>query len=53
VINLENGGGSWVEYNVSLDQLDTRVGHPINRGAPGLWSWLRPRLAAFFANRDS
>lgn len=53
VINLENGGGSWVEYNVSLDQLDTRVGHPINRGAPGLWSWLRPRLAAFFADRDS
>lgn len=49
VINLENGGGTWHEYAVTLDQLDARVGVPIRHGAPGLWDWLQPRLAAFFS----
>ncbi len=48
VANLVSGGGTWVDYAVTLEQLDTRVGVPINRGAPGLWAWLRPQLAAFF-----
>lgn len=48
VINLENGGGTWEEYQVTLEQLDTRVGVPIRRGAPGLWDWLLPKLSAFF-----
>ena len=51
VLNLENGGGTWEEYAVTLDQLDRRVGTPIRRGAPGLWDWLSPRLAAFFGRR--
>ncbi len=46
--NLHSGGGSWIEYNVTMDQIDTRVGTPINRGAPVLWAWLRPLLVAFF-----
>lgn len=50
VANLANGGGTWTEYSVTLDQLDARVGVPVRRGAPGLWDWLRPRLAAFFEN---
>ena len=49
IANLENGGGSWVDYDVSFDQLDTRVGAPIRSGAPRVWDWLRPKLAAFFA----
>lgn len=49
VANLVSGGGSWVDYNVTLDQLDTRVGVPVNRGAPAVWSWLRPQLKAFFS----
>ncbi|QBF31798.1 HD family hydrolase [Thalassococcus sp. S3] len=49
IANLENGGGSWKDFNVTLDQLDTRVGIPIARGAPRVWAWLRPRLSAFFA----
>ncbi|MDK3018355.1 HD domain-containing protein [Pseudodonghicola flavimaris] len=53
VINLENGGGSWDDYNVTLAQMETRVGAPISRGAPGLWAWLQPKLAAFFARRTS
>lgn len=52
VINLENGGGSWIDYQVTLDQLDARVGPPIRRGAPGLWDWLRPKLSAFFDRRS-
>ncbi len=52
VINLENGGGTWDEYEVTLDQLETRVGVPIRRGAPGLWDWLLPKLTAFFGRRD-
>lgn len=48
--NLANGGGSWSDYNVSFEQLDTRVGVPIRRGAPGLWDWLLPRLQRFFAS---
>lgn len=47
--NLANGGGSWTDYSVSFEQLDTRVGVPIRRGAPGLWSWLLPRVRTFFA----
>lgn len=49
--NLYSGGGSWNTYHVTMDQLDTRVGTPINRGAPVLWAWLRPLLAGYFAKR--
>ncbi len=49
--NLENGGGSWVAYDVSMAQMDARVGTPIQRGAPAIWSWLRPRLAQWFRDR--
>lgn len=48
VANLANGGGSWIEYKVTLDQIDTRVGKPVERGAPDLWAWLRPQLSTFF-----
>lgn len=48
VANLASGGGSWIDYDVTLEQMDTRVGAPVNRGAPGLWAWLRPQLVSFF-----
>jgi putative hydrolase of HD superfamily len=48
VANLASGGGTWADYNVTMDQLEQRVGTPIKRGAPGLWDWLRPRLKTFF-----
>lgn len=48
IANLANGGGSWSDYGVSYDQLETRVGVPVTRGAPGLWTWLTPRLKAWF-----
>lgn len=47
--NLQSGGGTWITYNVTLDQLDTRVGAKIARGAPRLWDWVRGRALRFFA----
>jgi putative hydrolase of HD superfamily len=47
--NLANGGGSWRDFDVSFEQLEARVGTPVRRGAPGLWTWLLPKLEAFFA----
>jgi len=48
IANLETGGGSWVDYNVTYAQLETRVRPAIETGAPELWSWLQPQLASFF-----
>ncbi|MBA4352590.1 MAG: hydrolase [Rhodobacter sp.] len=47
--NLQSGGGTWITYNVTLDQLDTRVGSKIARGAPRLWNWVRAQSLRFFA----
>ena len=46
--NIESGGGTWVTYGVTLDQLDARVGAKVARGAPGLWAWVRTRALGFF-----
>lgn len=46
--NLMSGGGTWVEYGVTADQLDSRVGVKIARGAPRLWTWIRARTSAWF-----
>lgn len=47
--NLANGGGSWRDYGVTLEQLESRVGAPVRRGAAGVWEWLLPKLRAHFA----
>jgi putative hydrolase of HD superfamily len=47
--NIESGGGTWVTYNVTADQLESRVGVKIARGAPALWDWVRLRTRAFFS----
>jgi putative hydrolase of HD superfamily len=46
--NLMSGGGTWTEYNVTLAQLDARVGSKIARGAPSLWDWVRRRVLPYF-----
>ncbi|MCL6282156.1 HD domain-containing protein [Ruegeria sp. 2012CJ41-6] len=46
IANLENGGGSWVDYSVTLEQMDQRVGVPVNKGAPEVWAWLRPQISS-------
>ena len=50
VANLVSGGGTWTSYQVTLDQMKTRVGQPISRGAPGIWDWLYPKLVDFFTD---
>lgn len=46
--NLQSGGGTWITYNVTEDQLHSRVGTKIARGAPALWDWLRAQCAGYF-----
>jgi len=48
ICNLESGGGSWRDYNVTRDQIDTRVGVKVKKGAPALWAALAPRIDAWF-----
>jgi len=48
LLNLLNGGGSWVEYQVSLEQLDTRVGKKVLLGAPKVWHHVRARIKPWF-----
>lgn len=47
--NFASGGGTWRDYEVSYEQLETRVGQKIERGAPGIWAVLAPRLRRYFA----
>lgn len=46
--NLQSGGGTWIEYNVTAEQLESRVGVKIAKGAPRLWEWVKARTSAFF-----
>lgn len=48
IANLETGGGSWIEYKVSRQQLEDRVGWKVQRGAPALWDYLQARIRAWF-----
>ncbi len=47
--NIESGGGTWKTYNVTAEQLESRVGVKIARGAPALWDWVRGQARAFFS----
>ena len=46
--NIACGGGSWMEYSVTYEQLVERVGIRIQRGAPGLWTWLSESARVYF-----
>ncbi|MEO8242975.1 MAG: HD domain-containing protein [bacterium] len=48
IANLQSGGGTWTEYNVTSQQLDDRVGSKIARGAPALWTYVRGLTRSFF-----
>lgn len=47
--NIAAGGGSWHDYAVTRDQVETRVGTKVARGAPQVWDYVRTRLSGFFA----
>lgn len=46
--NLQSGGGSWVDFNVTESQIHEKVGTKIAIGAPALWDYAKRRIAAFF-----
>ena len=50
ISNLETDGGSWREYKVTSEQLETRVGVKVKRGAPEVWEILKNRITRWFAN---
>jgi len=50
--NIANGGGSWTDYNVSLDDLDRRVGVPVEKGSPVLWRWLSKKISAWYEKKS-
>ena len=49
VANLETGGRSWVDYNVTREQVETRVGVKVQKGAPAIWAALKTRIDGWFA----
>jgi putative hydrolase of HD superfamily len=46
--NLMSGGGTWSTYNVTFDQLQSRVGVKIAKGAPVLWDWIKVKVRPWF-----
>lgn len=46
--NIASGGGSWIDYQVTYEQLAERVGSRIARGAPRLWDWLSAGAQVYF-----
>jgi putative hydrolases of HD superfamily len=46
--NLMSGGGTWVTYDVTYDQLESRVGVKVAKGAPGLWEWVKAKARPWF-----
>lgn len=50
LINVFTGGGTWTENSVSLEQVFSRYGPVIKRGAPSLWTvceqWVTQHFAA-------
>ena len=46
--NLQSGGGTWITYQVTEEQIHSRVGVKIARGAPKLWEWIAAKCAAYF-----
>lgn len=49
--NLQSGGGSWIDFNVTEQQIHDRVGSKITIGAPFLWDYAKTRIAEFFLRR--
>jgi putative hydrolase of HD superfamily len=49
ICNLMSGGGSWVDYKVTFEQLESRVAHKVRAGFPLLWDTLEPSIRDWFA----
>nr|CAA6800469.1 MAG: HD domain protein [uncultured Thiotrichaceae bacterium] len=52
IANLETDGGAWPEFNVTQEQLESRVGVKVSRGAPAIWEILQSRIRALFKTQS-
>lgn len=52
LLNLINNGGSWIEYDVHLPQLEARVGNKVRRGSLRVWHHLLAEITPWFAERN-
>lgn len=52
LVNVFTGGGTWIENRVSLEQVLSRYGPVIKRGAPRLWTVCEEWVARHFAERE-
>ncbi len=51
LVNVFTGGGTWAENSVSLEQVLSRYGPVIKRGAPLLWTVCEQWVAQHYAER--
>ena len=51
LLNLMNGGGSWLEYDVRLPQVEARVGEKVRLGASAVWQHVLFEITPWFAER--
>jgi putative hydrolase of HD superfamily len=51
LINIFTGGGTWTENGVSLEQVLSRYGPVIQKGAPQLWAACEQWVARHFARQ--
>jgi putative hydrolase of HD superfamily len=52
LINIFTGGGTWTENSVSLEQVLSRYGPVIKRGAPLLWTVCEQWVTQHFAGQE-
>ena len=51
--NLLTGGRSWIDYNVTREQVESRVGTKVAKGAPAIWQSLKARIDKWFATNPT
>lgn len=44
LLNLSNGGGSWLENGITYERVCARVGPEIEEGCPELWNYVKRQL---------
>ncbi len=52
LLNLLNGGGTWTENAVTLEQGLSRYGPAIERGTPSLWRAIKPLIEAHYKSQS-
>jgi putative hydrolases of HD superfamily len=51
--NLETNGGTWSDYDVTLEKLEARVGVKVRKGAPAIWNAISDRIRDWFSNNEN